>query len=212
MKYEWRKQDKKIYIPKQTPEIITLDEYNYIQIEGEGNPNESLFQECVEALYALSYGIKMAPKKGIIIPGYFEYAVFPLEGLWNLNEKGISLLNEGKNVIELKDFLVFKIMIRQPDFITEELFNEIKDVTFKKKKNNMILKASLTRSDRQTVCQCLHIGSYDSEPETFKKMEIYAKEEGYKRLHKSHTEIYLSDPRKSDPSKLKTTLRFIVSK
>ena len=212
MKYEWRKQDKKLYIPKQTPEIITLDEYTYIEIEGEGNPNGALFQECVEALYALSYGVKMAPKKGVDIPGYFEYTVFPLEGLWNLNDEGVILYNKGKSIIELKDYLVFKVMIRQPDFVSQELFNQIKETTFKKKKNDMILKASLSHSVKQTVCQCLHVGSYDSEPETFAKMEEFTIEEGYNRLYKSHIEVYLSDPRKSDPTKLKTTLRFVVSK
>lgn len=115
MKHEWRKHKKDIYIPKKKPEIIDVQEFKYITITGKGNPNEDEFANKVEVLYSLAYAIKMMPKKGYIPDGYFEYAVYPLEGLWDLTD-------EGKRLKELnKDCLVYKIMIRQPDFVTEEV-------------------------------------------------------------------------------------------
>ncbi|WP_317310612.1 GyrI-like domain-containing protein [Clostridium thermobutyricum] len=112
MKHEWRKHEKDIYVPKKKPEIIDVQNFKYITITGKGNPNEDEFAKKVEVLYSLAYAIKMMPKKGYIPDGYFEYTVYPLEGLWDLT-------HEGKKLKELnKDCLVYKIMIRQPDFVT----------------------------------------------------------------------------------------------
>ena len=211
MKYEWRKQDKDIYLPKKI-HITKIDSYKFIVIEGKGNPNSAEFNQCVEALYALSYGIKMAPKKNIQIDGYFEYTVFPLEGLWDLSEKGKELYNAENSIIDIKDELVYQIMIRQPEFVTDELFDSIKESVYLKKKNKKILDSKLINSKETTVCQTIHIGSYDNEPETFHNMEIHCQDHGYERISKVHTEIYISDPRKTSPEKLKTTLRFEVKK
>ncbi|AIO18054.1 hypothetical protein KQ51_00151 [Candidatus Izimaplasma bacterium HR1] len=211
MKYEWRKQDKEIYLPKRVS-ITEIDSFKHIMIEGKGNPNSTDFKECVEALYALSYGIKMAPKKNIKIDGYFEYTVFPLEGIWDLTGKGKELYSKDSSVIDIKDELVYQIMIRQPDFVTDELFDMIKESAYLKKNNKIILDSKLIKSKESTVCQTIHLGSYDNEPETFSKMEEYCQENGYDRLSKVHTEIYISDPRKVSPEKLKTTLRFEVKK
>src|SRR5690554_6941398 len=92
---------------------------NFICIDGKGNPNNEDFQKRIEVLYTLSYAIRMSPRKGINIPGYFEYTVYPLEGFWDLTEKG------RKSEVLLKDELVYAIMIKQPSFVTKEVFDSI---------------------------------------------------------------------------------------
>lgn len=146
------------------------------------------------------------PKKGIIPEGYYEYTVFPLEGIWDLDEEGRKL-----DYLD-KDHLVYKIMIRQPDFVTEEVFAKAVELTKEKKKDLAIDKARLeTIADGLTV-QMMHIGSYDDEPESFAIMEKFCEENGLRRIDKRHREIYISDPRRVSPEKLKTVLRFKVEK
>jgi hypothetical protein len=119
MKYEWRKHDKKTYLPKKI-DILEIESMQYIILEGEGNPNSDSFTECIEALYALSYGIRMSPKKGIETKGYYEYTVFPLQGIWDLTDKGKELYTDCESIIDIKDELAYKIMIRQPEFVTQK--------------------------------------------------------------------------------------------
>ncbi|EUJ25764.1 GyrI-like domain-containing protein [Listeria cornellensis] len=114
---------KKSNLPKVNPEIIDLGPMTYITIRGKGNPNNPLFSELVTALYATSYAIKMMPKKGITPEGYYDYTVFPLEGFWSL---------EPGSLVFDKDKLTYKIMLRQPDFITPELFEIAKEKATKK--------------------------------------------------------------------------------
>jgi len=210
MKYEWRKCDKKLYIPKTEPEITNLESYNYIVVDGTGNPNSESFQNAIEALYALSYTIKMSLKKSNSISDFYDYTVFPLEGIWDLTEEGKEMFQEGSLIIDIKDHLKYQLMIRQPEFVTKNVFDSFLEPTFKKKKNDLIMKARFYESPQETVCQCLHIGSYDLEPATFAKMESFCNQNNYKRESKIHTEIYLSDARKTAVEKLKTTLRFKV--
>ena len=210
MKHEWRKKEKTLYLPKNQPTILEIPPLTFLTIEGEGNPNSPVFSDCVGALYALSYGIKMSYKGDNQIPGFFDYTVYPLEGVWNLNEEGRKLYQEGTPVIELKDYLTFKVMIRQPDFVTEDVFNQFQQLVYKKKKNDKVLEIKREVINEGMVCQMLHIGSYDDEPASFKLMEEYCETQGYKRLTKEHREIYLSDPSKVAPEKLKTTIRFQV--
>jgi hypothetical protein len=210
MKYEWRKKDKTLYLPKVVPSIIDVPEMTYLMISGAGNPNSESFSQDVSALYAVTYGIRMAPKKKIEIPGYFEYTVFPLEGLWDLTKEGRRLYQEGHSVTELKDYLVYTVMIRQPDFVTQELFESIRQTTYEKKKNTRILNVERKTYREGLCCQMLHLGSYDDEPKTFAEMERRMLEQGYQRKSKQHKEIYLSDPSKVAPEKLKTTLRFSI--
>ncbi|MFC5465237.1 GyrI-like domain-containing protein [Lederbergia graminis] len=204
MKYEWRKMDKEIYLPKQTPTIYNDTEKKYIMVTGEGDPNGDEFQTKVEILYALSYAIRMMPKSGYTPEGYYEYTVFPLEGIWDLSEEGRKLDYLDKN------HLVYQLMIRQPDFVTEELFQRAVDTVKKKKKNLQVDEAKfISHADGLSV-QMMHLGSYDNESETFSIMENYCEEQGYKRKSKIHREIYISDPRKTAPEKLKTVLRFKI--
>ncbi|MDF2947553.1 MAG: hypothetical protein K0S51_2232 [Bacillales bacterium] len=206
MKYEWKKQDKIYYLPKTTPTIIDIPSFTYISIEGRGNPNNEQFGCVVEALYTLSYAIRMMPKKGFTPEGYFEYTVFPLEGVWDLDEEGRKL-----DFLD-KDKLVYKLMIRQPEFVTEEVFEKGKELSNKKLSPELLNQATFETIEEGKCVQCMHIGSYDDEPKTFSVMENFCTENNIVRLEKTHREIYISDARKTAPEKLKTVLRFKVSK
>jgi hypothetical protein len=204
MKYEWRKKEKDLYLPGSHPAKIAVPPIHYFTLKGKGNPNGEAFKENVEALYALSYAIRMLPKKGITPDGYFEYTVFPLEGVWDLDE-------EGRQLEQLdKDRLVYKLMIRQPDFVTAELFSFAKEVCAKKVSDVLIRSAKFETIEEGLCVQCMHIGDYDSEPITFSKMDDFCASNNLTRIDKRHREIYISDPRKSDPAKLKTVLRYKV--
>lgn len=204
MKYEWKKQDKALYLPKTSPTLLEVPTMKFFTIKGTGNPNGEAFTERVEALYKLSYTIRMMPKKGITPKGYFEYTVFPLEGYWDLDEEGRQLDHLDKN------HFVYTLMIRQPEFVTEALMNEAKTIVQKKGAGELLAGISLEEINEGLCVQCMHIGSYDDEPQTFFTMEKFCKEKGLQRIEKQHREIYISDPRKTAPEKRKTVLRFKV--
>ncbi len=210
MKYEWRKKDKALYLPTKEPMIIDIPPMQYLVITGEGNPNGQGFSECVQSLYAMSYGIRMLPKTGVIPVGYYEYTVFPLEGIWSFSEEGINRLQVGEDLINLKDYMTYKLMIRQPDFVDWDLVEKIRVSVATKKKSLPIDRVTFETISEGNAVQMLHIGSYDSEPESFARMEAFASEQGLERKGKHHKEIYLSDPNKVAPEKQKTTLRFWV--
>jgi hypothetical protein len=148
----------------------------------------------------------MSPKKGNTPEGYFEYTVYPLEGIWDISDEA-----KQSNSKELdKDSLVFNLMIRQPDFVTKEFAVEMIEQVKKKKPNKLLDEVKFGTLEEGLCVQMLHLGSYDSEPESFKLMEEFSKENSLKRISKIHKEIYLSDARKTSPEKLKTVLRFKV--
>ncbi len=207
MKYEWRKREKGVYLPKNQPEVIEIPEYKFLTIEGEGNPNSEFFSEYIGVLYALSYAIKMNPKKGKAPKGYFDYTVYPLEGIWDLNEEAKKKYDGNFD----KDDLVFKLMIRQPDFVDRAFFTEMLALTRKKKPHDLLDEVKFEKITDGKCVQMMHLGSYDNEPESFKLMETFATKENLLRMSKSHREIYLSDFRKVSPEKLKTVLRFKVT-
>ena len=206
MKYEWKKNDKQFYLPKEKVETIVIPKFKFYSIEGKGNPNDDFFAEYIGVLYSLSYAIKMSPKQGIAPRDYFEYTVFPLEGVWDIDDKA----KEKYNGIIDKNSLVFKLMIRQPDFVTNEFALEIIERTKKKKPHHLLDKVKFEIIEEGLCVQMLHRGSYDSEPESFDKMEIFTNDKKMKRTSQTHREIYLSDARKVSPEKLKTVLRFKV--
>lgn len=208
MKHEWKKAEKKYYLPKDKPELINIPMFKYFTIEGKGNPNDSFFAEYIGVLYSLSYGVKMSPKKGIEPKGYFDYTVYPLEGIWDISEESKKNFN-GK--ID-KNELCFKLMIRQPDFVDNNFAVQILEQTKKKKPHELLNKIKFEEIVEGYCIQMLHSGSYDSETKSFKIMEDFAEKENYKRISKIHKEIYLSDARKVTPDKLKTVLRFCVEK
>lgn len=207
MKYEWRKSEKALYLPKTKPEKLKVPELKFITIEGEGNPNSGQFSEYIAVLYSLSYAIKMTLKKSKNPPeGYQDYTVYPLEGLWDINDAAKENFNGSID----KDDLVFTLMIRQPDFVTEAFYLEMHALTHRKKPHALLDKVKFETIEEGLCLQMLHVGSYDKEDETFSIMETYAQENELIRLSKTHREIYLSDFRKVPEEKLKTVLRFNV--
>ncbi len=206
-KHEWRKKEKSVYLPKNKPEIINVPEFQFATIDGAGNPNSDLFSDCISVLYALSYTIKMTLKKASDqVEGFYDYTVYPLEGLWDLNEEAKKNFDGKIN----KDDFVYKLMIRQPDFVTESIFNEMLILANKKKPHAFFDKIQFEKITDGKCVQMLHLGSYDDEPESFERMEAFAENENLKRVSKMHREIYLSDFRKTPVEKLKTVLRFKV--
>jgi hypothetical protein len=138
--------------------------------------------------------------------GYFDYTVYPLEGVWDLNEEARNSFNGTIN----KNDLVFKIMIRQPDFVESDFAIQILEYTKKKKPHDLLEKVRFEEIIEGDCIQMLHIGSYDDEPASFRIMESFAEQEKYKRKTQTHREIYLSDARKVPPEKLKTVLRVCI--
>lgn len=206
MKYEWKKSDKQLYLPKMKPELIEIPRMKYFMLNGKGNPNDQEFAEAIEALYSASYGVRMSHKSGLIPDGYYEYTVFPLEGIWDLEEEA-----RGQEVLN-KDKLIYTLMIRQPDFLTVDLAKVIIERIKKKKSNKLLDYISYSSLDEGLNVQMMHIGSYDTEPESFKLMEEFCSNNKLKRKDKTHKEIYISDFRKTEPEKLKTVLRFKVER
>jgi len=206
MKHEWRKAEKQFYLPKNKPELVSIPKFKFFTIEGAGNPNDDFFAEYIGVLYSLSYGVKMSPKKGIEPKGYFDYTVYPLEGVWDLNEEAKKSFDGTFN----KNDLVFKLMIRQPDFVDSHFALKILEESKKKKPHELLEKARFEEINEGYCVQMLHLGSFDNEPESFRLMECFAEQRNCGRISKTHKEIYLSDARKVPPEKLKTVLRFRV--
>lgn len=206
MKHEWRKKEKAIYLPKTKPEVIDVPAFNFITIEGKGNPNNPDFMDYIGVLYSLSYAVKMNLKKRVQPEGYVDYTVYPLEGIWDITEEAKKNFTGSIN----KDDLVFKLMIRQPSFVTEYFFYEMLVLTKAKKPHALLGTAKFETITDGKCIQMIHLGSYDTEPKSFKLMEEYAAQVNLTRLSKVHREIYLSDVRKVAPEKLKTVLRFKV--
>ena len=204
MKHEWRKKEKEYYIPKQKPQLVEIPEFKFFTLKGQGNPNTEAFKECIGVLYSLSYAIRMMPKNGITPDGYFEYTVYPLEGIWDLTEQG--RLEETLN----KDELIYKLMIRQPDFVTEEIVEMAMEIVKKKKYHPLLEKVEFESLKDGLSVQMLHVGPYDDEPRTFSSMKDFCIENNLEIKTLAHKEIYLSDFRKTEAAKLKTVLRYSV--
>ena len=206
MKHEWRKKEKGYYVPKNEPEVITLPNFKFFMIKGKGNPNDSFFGDYVGVLYSLSYAIRMSLKAGFAPEDYFEYTVYPLEGVWDISDEAKQ---DYTGVLD-KNSLIFNLMIRQPDFATHEFVQKALERTKKKKPHALLDSVEFSEIEEGRCVQMMHNGSYDNEPESFKQMEIFCKENKLYRTSKKHREISLSDARKVTPEKLKTVLRFKI--
>lgn len=201
MKYEWKKNEKNLYGVKQKPQLIEIPSAYYIMIKGEGNPNESDFSNRVSALYSLAYGIKMLFKnmeKEEL--EYSDFTVFPLEGIWEKSD------DEEFDKNKLK----YTIMIKQPYFITKEIFELAFEKMKKKKPNELYDEVSFDCIESKKAIQILHIGSFDTEIESFEKLDNFAIEMNLERSEKLHTEIYLNNKNRTAEDKLKTILRYNV--
>jgi len=201
-KIDYKKDYKELYSFKEVPQIINIPKMKFVIIEGEGDPNGEAFGEVMQALYSFSYTVKMSYKSNDIPKDYYEYKVFPLEGVWDLIDKSKPSTD--------KSNFKYQVMIRQPEFLTKELFDKFLDKVKSKKPNKFLDKILFKEIEEGLCCQMLHVGSYDDEPKSFKIMEDYCKENSYTRITKVHREIYMSDPRKTKISKLKTILRFQI--
>lgn len=201
MKYEWKKNEKNLYGVKQKPQLIEIPSAYYIMIKGEGNPNENDFSNRVSALYSLVYGIKMLfknMKKEEL--EYSDFTVFPLEGIWEKSD------DEEFDKNKLK----YTIMIKQPYFITKEIFELAFEKVKKKKPNELYDEVSFDCIESKKAIQILHIGSFDTEIESFEKLDNFANEMNLERSEKLHTEIYLNNKNRTAEDKLKTILRYNV--
>lgn len=204
-KFDFKKEYKDLYMPKTEPSIVTVPEMKFIAVRGSGDPNTSPeYKQAMEILYGLSFTIKMSKMNGSQPDGYFEYVVPPLEGFWSVDD-GIF---DGLNITDKSKFHWISV-IRQPDFVTESVFEQAMAEAEKKKKTDMSKAEFITVSEGLCV-QSMHIGSYDSEPSTILKMREYAEKNGYSEDlsdTRLHHEIYLSDPRRCAPERLKTVIR-----
>lgn len=204
MAFDYKKEYKEFYMPKQTPSIVEVPKMNYIAVRGKGDPNqeEGEYKESIGLLYAIAFTIKMSYKGSHAIDGYFQYVVPPLEGFW---------WQEGTTGIDYshKEKFNFISVIRLPDFVSEEDFRwAVDEATAKKQKD--FSKVEFFTYEEGLCVQCMHMGPYDDEPKTIESMDSYAAEQGYGidiSAERFHHEIYLGDPRKCKPDRLKTVIR-----
>ena len=228
MAFDFKKEYKEFYMPKNKPEIVKIPPMNYVAVRGKGNPNieGGDYQQAISILYAVAYTLKMSYKTDYKIEGFFEYVVPPLEGFWwqgeqhpvdaevrtdragrRENIKGIDYSN--------KDTFNWISVIRlPPDFITEKDFAWAVQTETEKKKIDCSPAEFLT-IDEGLCVQIMHQGSFDSEPATVALLEDYLKEQGYENdinEQRLHHEIYMSDARKVAPEKWKTVIRHPIKK
>ena len=227
MAFDFKKEYKEFYMPKNKPEIVKIPPMNYVAVRGKGNPNVECgdYQQAISILYAVAYTLKMSYKTDYKIEGFFEYVVPPLEGFWwqgeqhpvdaemrtdrtdrRENVKGIDYSN--------KDTFNWISVIRLPDFISKADFDWAVETATKKKKLDCSSAEYLT-IDEGLCVQIMHIGSFDNEPATVALMDTYLEQNGYVNdINKDrlHHEIYMSDARKVAPEKWKTVIRHPIKK
>lgn len=205
-KFDYKKEYKDLYQPKTKPSIIEIPEMIFIAIDGKGDPNTSdEYKEALEILYGLSFTIKMSKMSGTRPEGYFEYVVPPLEGLWYVDDAKFN----GTNITDKNRFCWIS-MIRQPEFVTEKVFENARNALAKKKRELDLSKARLMKMTEGLCIQIMHKGAYDNEPESIAKIREFAEKIGYTEDisdTRFHHEIYLSDPRRCAPENLKTVIR-----
>jgi hypothetical protein len=206
---DYKKEQKDLYLPKTTPTLVDIGEMQFVAIDGRGNPNEKdgEYQKAIEVLYGIQYTIKMSKKGNFIPNGYFDYVVPPLEGFWWLD-------NAENFTSENKSKYCWTSLIRLPEFVDQSVFEWACEEVSKKKKINTT-KARFLKITEGLCVHCLHLGSYDDEPKTLKLMNDFIEANGLQSdltETRRHHEIYLSNPQKTEVSKLKTILRIPVKR
>ena len=207
MAFDFKKEQKELYMPKNKPAIVNVPRGSYVAVRGKGDPNEEggAYQQAISVLYAVAYTLKMSYKTDYKIEGFFEYVVPPLEGFW---------WQDGVVGIDYADKSSFNwiSVIRLPDFITKENL-EWAIETATKKKGFDCSSAEFLPVDEGLCVQIMHVGPYDDEPATIALMDAYLEENGYVNdmsETRLHHEIYISDPRRVAPEKRKTVIRHPV--
>lgn len=209
MPFDFKKEYKELYQPKNKPQITAVPPMNYIAVRGTGDPNEDggAYQQAISVLYAVAYTLKMSYKTDYKIAGFFEYVVPPLEGFWRQDNV------DGVNYSDKSSFHWISV-IRLPDFVTKTDFDWAVQTAAKKKQLDCFSSEFLTIEEGLCV-QIMHVGSYDDEPASVAVMDEYLAQNGYANdltAERLHHEIYLSDPRKTAPEKRKTVLRHPIKK
>lgn len=209
MAFDFKKEYKEFYMPKNKPEIVTVPKANYVAVRGEGDPNEEdgAYRKAIAVLYAVSYTLKMSHKSDHKIEGFFEYVVPPLEGFW-WQEDGSKIDYGNKSAFH------WISVIRIPDFVSREDFDWAVQTASKKKKIDCSSAEFFTVEEGLCV-QMLHLGAFDEEPKSVAVMDAYLQENGYVNdltETRLHHEIYMSDARKVAPEKWKTVIRHPIKK
>ena len=209
MAFDFKKEYKEFYLPKNRPEIVTVPRANYIAVRGQGDPNAEggAYQQAIGVLYALAYTLKMSYKTDYRIQGFYDYVVPPLEGFWR--QEGVEGIDYGN-----KAAFQWTSVIRLPDFVTEKDLAWAVETAEKKKKLDCSAAAFLT-VDEGLCVQILHLGPFDEEPASVALMDAYIREQGYVNdlsEQRQHHEIYLSDARKVEPARWKTVIRHPIRK
>ncbi len=209
MAFDFKKEFKEFYMPKNKPTIVEIPKMNYVAVRGEGDPNEEggQYKEAMGILYSVAYTLKMSYMSDYEIEGFFQYVVPPLEGFW---------WQDGIEGIDYTDKNTFKwiAMIRLPDFVTKKDFDWAVETATKKKKMDLS-KAQFLTVEEGLCVQILHQGPFDDEPKTVKIMDEFISEEGYENdfsKDRLHHEIYLSDARKVPPERWRTVIRHPIKK
>lgn len=210
MAIDFKKMEKDLYQPGAKPAIIEVPEMTFIMIDGHGDPNTSeAYQTALEVLYGLAYAVKMSKMGGRQPKGYYDFVVPPLEGLWSTDT---GLVESG---ITDKSVFCWTSMIRMPEFVTPEVIEEAK-VSLSKKKPSLDLSIVRLEAFNEGLCaQVMHTGSYDNEPATILALKTFVADSGYRidlSDTRKHHELYLNDPRKTSPEKLKTIIRYPIIK
>lgn len=209
MAFDLKKEFKEYYQPKNIPEIVNIPSINYLAVRGSGDPNDETgdYKKALESLYAVAYTLRMSYKTDYKINGFYEYIVPPLEGFWWQDG------TDGVNYADKTSFNWISV-IRLPDFISGKDIEWAVRTATKKKKTDCSQVKFLTVNEGLCV-QIMHIGPYDNEPVTVKLMDDYLAQNGYENdlnSERMHHEIYLSDPRKCLPEKMKTVIRHPVKR
>ncbi len=209
MAFDFKKEYKEFYMPKEKPQIINVPKANYIAVRGKGDPNEEdgTYKKAIEILYAVAYTLKMSYKTDHKIEGFFEYVVPPLEGFWWQDDV------DGVDYTDKSDFNWISV-IRLPDFVKKDDFDWAAKVASKKKRIDCT-KAEFMTINEGLCVQIMHIGPFDDEPDTVAVMDRYLAENGYvndMNDERMHHEIYMSDARKVVPEKWKTVIRHPIKR
>ena len=202
-KIDYKKEFKNLYNPP-SKEVVIVDvpAFNFLMIDGMGDPSTSQeYKDAVETLFAVAYALKFMVKKG---KSPVDYGVLPLEGLWWADDMNSFVAGN-------RDLWKWTSMIMQPKFVTEALFREAVEQVKKKKNPPALPKLRFESFPEGLSAQTMYIGPYSAEKSTVEKIHHFIKENGYEPNWKHH-EIYLSDPRKSAPEKMKTVLRQPIKK
>ena len=209
MPFDYKKEYKEFYLPPRTPVIVNLPSMNFLAVQGQGDPNEEdgAYKKALGLLYAVAFTIKMSKLGKYKLEGYFDYVVPPLEGLWW--QEGVFGIDYAH-----KESFRWISLIRLPEFVTKEVFDWALREAAEKKQQDFSPVEFFSWEEGLCV-QCMHLGPYDSEPDTVAAMQEYAKAQGYREdfgKDRFHHEIDLSDPRRCKPERMKTVVRHPIKK